>query len=173
MRTIRPIAVTNADVVRLIHYNPRTGVVTNRVDRGPARAGEVAGTPYPDGRTMLCLCGFRAYLHRFIWLYCYGYLPLVEIDHWDGNPANNRLWNLRLCVDGVVGAASNVHNQRRAHGRSQTGLLGAYPNKRGTGFRSSIMVGGEVHYLGHFKTAKAANEAYVQAKRKLHQFCTI
>jgi hypothetical protein len=122
-----------------------------------------------DGRTMARVLGHRMYIHRWIWLYCYGYLPMVEIDHEDGDHTNHRLRNLRLCTDGGV----NEHNQRRAHRRNRIGLLGVHGSTRRPGFRSSITVHGVRHYLGYFRDPKKAHAAYVEAKRELHKFGTL
>ena len=152
--------VPAAEVVRQIHYSPATGEVTWR------KNGRRAGSTRKDGRTMLKLNRHRMYLHRWIFLYVYGYLPMVEIDHADGDPTNHRIHNLRPCTEGGV----NEHNQRRAHSRNSTGLLGVYASHRRPGFRSSITVDGQAHYLGYFRDPHKAHAAYVKAKRKLHKF---
>ncbi len=89
------------------------------------------------------------------------------VDHKDGNPLNNRWANLRLADESL-----NGQNQRRAHRDSKTGLLGVFPKR--DKFAAQITTpDGRRHTLGSFKTAEAAHAAYIEAKRKLHEGCTI
>lgn len=162
------IPVSAADVVRLIHYDAKTGVVTNRVDRSSsAKAGKAAGTVVADGRTFLTIRGHRTFLHRWIWLYCYGYLPQVEIDHIDGDHTNHRISNLRLCIgDGV-----NLHNLHGPHRNNKVGLLGVSQKKNRNCFRAAIRPpGGDPIHIGSYPTAELAAQAYLNAKRRLHKF---
>lgn len=160
---------SQAELKKYFRYDQRVGVLYNLVNRGPhAKAGEPAGWKVR--------CGIRVkfhgqfYLaHRLIWVYLYGHLSEdVEVDHWDGNPWNNKRKNIRLCIDG---ASSNQENQRKAHSDNCTGLQGVslFQGK----FPSRICVKGEQIYLGTFGTPQEAHVAYLTAKRELHRFCTI
>lgn len=166
--TPRPIPVSAADVVRLLHYDPKTGVVTNRVSRGTnAPAGSEAGTCDIHGRgRKIMIAGYTTYTYRWIWLYCHGYMPSHDIDHADGNPWNDTFHNLRECRNGGV----NMHNQTKADRKSQTGVLGVRKRRRSAGFYASIVVNREHVYLGHYPTVELARAAYVEAKRKVHKF---
>jgi hypothetical protein len=111
--------------------------------------------------------GGRVYhAHRLAWLYVHGVWPAGDIDHINGDPLDNRLCNLRL-VDRSV----NMQNQRRARADSHLGVLGV--SARGGRFRASIAVRGERFSLGTFDDVHAAQDAYVTAKRRLHEGCTI
>lgn len=170
----RLIPVSAVEVIRLFWYDPRTGVLYNRVDRGRAKAGAIAGNvrPLTCGKSVIYVSvnGFVAPVHRWIWLYCHGFLPVVEIDHVDGDSGNNRICNLRLCMDGGV----NLHNLHRANKSNKLGLLGVSKKKNRNVFRAAIRPPGQDQIsLGYFKTALEAHEVYIRAKRKLHKFGTL
>ena len=92
--------------------------------------------------------------------------PTTDIDHINGDPADNRIVNLRM-----VSRGHNLQNQRKPHRDGKSGFLGVYL-KNGK-WQSRIMVGGVSHDLGRFSTPEDASAAYLQAKRKLHPGCTI
>jgi hypothetical protein len=98
--------------------------------------------------------------HRLAWIYMYG--PTIggaEIDHIDGNPANNAIANLRL-------ATSRQQKQnKRAQSNNRSGLKGAYYHAchKGKKWRSQIKVGDVLIFLGYFHTAEEAHAAYGEA----------
>ena len=97
----------------------------------------------------------------------HGEWPADEVDHINGDSTDNRLCNLRS-----VSREVNQENIRRAKRNSKTGLLGVM-HTRGGKYRSAIRVRGVFHHLGHFDTAEQAHAAYVEAKRRLHEGCTL
>lgn len=107
---------------------------------------------------------------RMAWLYMTGeMLPReVEIDHIDGDRANNRWSNLRLAT-----SRQNSENIHGAHRDSQTGLLGVSLDRSGARYLARIFVDGKAVGLGVHSTAEAAHAAYVAAKRQLHEFGTL
>lgn len=166
----RKVQLTQERVRELLDYNPRTGDLKWRVSRGnPVKAGDKAGSLMRDGHLEISIDGHRCLVHRVIWLHVYGRWPNGYIDHIDGNPSNNRIENLR-----DVRRQINQQNQRRARADNRsTGLLGAYYNARAKRHFSSIGLNGKSIHLGYFDSAQEAHEAYVRAKRELHEGCTI
>lgn len=149
-----------------LSYDPDTGLFVHLT--GP-RAGRVAGcvdsgyvklTIRKDGQSL------QVRAHRLAWILSYGRLPKHEIDHVNGNRADNRLCNLRDVTRQV-----NGQNLTRARAGSATGVLGVRP-RRG-GYTTGIQAGDKYVFLGDFKTVEEAYAAYVEAKRKLHVGCTI
>jgi hypothetical protein len=104
--------------------------------------------------------------HRVIWLWVTGEWPLHGIDHIDGVKDNNRWANLR-----DVSPSVNSQNTKRAKAGSSTGLLGV--TRMGSRFQAKIMTRGKMAYLGTFATGQLAHEAYLAAKRELHEGNTL
>lgn len=159
--------LTHARLLELLHYHPGVGIFTNRITRHwSAQAGEIAGNVNALGYISIGIDGKPFLAHRLAWLYVHGVWPAGVIDHIDGDPGNNRIANLR-----DVSRKMNQQNMREAMKSSGTGLLGAYRN--GKRFKSSIQVDGRLRHIGHFATAEEAHAAYLEAKRKHHEGCTI
>ena len=146
----------------VVDYDPDTGVFRWRRRMGScAPAGAVAGSLNSKGYWYIQVDGYKYLAHRIAWLITNGAFPADQIDHIDGDQANNRLANLR-----AVTSAENKQNLRRAHRDNITGLLGVSPKRNG--FTAEIRVDGERRRLGTFATPEQAHAAYLVAKRKLH-----
>lgn len=165
--------VTRERLKELLIYNPDTGVFTWRIkpcDR--IMAGAIASNvSKTHGYVRIGIDGKRYMAHRLAWLYMTGKWPILEIDHKDGLRANNKWGNLREATSAV-----NHQNMHWPKARNKVGLLGVSPNNNGTGkkpFSAFIKYGGKVRNLGNFATAQEAHEAYLVAKRKHHEGCTI
>jgi hypothetical protein len=135
------------------------------VNRGKARKNAVAGT-HSAGYLLISIDRVMYKAHRLAWLCVHGVWPRSNLDHKNGKRSDNRIDNLREAT-----RAMNSQNMRLPHADNQSGLLGVVRNH--TRFSARIMVCGKPLYLGTFATPRQAHAAYVQAKRKLHQGCTI
>ncbi len=154
-----------AEIVRTkLVYDPETGLFTWRERCGAnAAIGAVAGRLNSIGYWEIGLQNKLHKAHRLAWLYMTDEPLPPEIDHVDGNRANNRWINLRAATHAI-----NQHNRKTAHRNSTTGLLGVGLNKRTGKFSAAIYVSGERIHLGTFPTGDEASAAYLSAKRKLH-----
>jgi len=97
----RPL-ITHERLKELLHYDPGTGVFTNRINRGrgasAVRAGDVAGSEHDDGRYIKIQIDGRGYqAGRLAWFYMLGVWPPEQTDHEDLDGTNNRFANLRSC----------------------------------------------------------------------------
>lgn len=150
----------------LLEYDGATGLLRWRVSSSNRRrVGAIAGCKCKtNGYVLVRIDGHLYRAHRLIWLMVHGEMPMRDIDHINGDRADNRLVNLR-----VVTRGENLQNLRRGKGASR--LLGAHTIRNR--WRSSISVAGVSHNLGCFATAKEAHNAYLAAKRQLHPFQSI
>ena len=88
--------LTQSEVKRLFDFNAETGVVTRLVTRGyRAKAGDTVGSINDRGYMTVKIINSTYMLHRVIWLWVYGEFPPNDIDHINGDRADNRLVNLR------------------------------------------------------------------------------
>jgi hypothetical protein len=155
------MTLTAERVRDLLHYDPETGLFTNRIKRGNrAGVGLLTGNRMRLGYTEMRVEGMRVTAHRLAWLYVHGEWPKHEIDHIDGDPTNNRISNLR--------DVPHLHNMQnvKLRGSSTSGLPGAYRVRNR--FKALIQVGGKQRHLGYFDTAEEANAAYMKAKAEFH-----
>lgn len=156
------------DIDRLLSYDAKTGDLIWK-PRGIAKidgrlAGKKAGRISPTGYLFVGV-NYRTFLaHRVAWRLARGVWPDGEIDHVNGNRADNRLENLRVAT-----RSENMQNVRascRRYGR----LMGASWNSADKNWKAQICVSGKRIYLGAFATEVAAHAAYRKAKSELHRF---
>lgn len=161
--------ITADQVKEILHYCPETGIFRWRKKMSICtKVGDVAGCARSDGYVRVQIAGHKYLSARLAWLYMTGQWPAHGVDHIDGDRTNNRWSNLRDVPQSV-----NMQNQRRARSDNSTGLLGAHRHSNGRGFTSTIIVRGKRHHLGSFQTAEAAHAAYIEAKRRMHEACSI
>jgi HNH endonuclease len=157
----------------ILHYNPDTGLFTRLVSLMPRwHIGEVAGSIRKIGNIAYVLIKVDGKLflaHRLAWLYMTGKWPEKDIDHKDGDGGNNRWANLR-----DVSKTINLQNTHKTPaGKKYSALFGAHWCKKRRRWKSSIRVNGKNVYIGWFDTDVEASQAYLEAKRKYHEGCTI
>jgi hypothetical protein len=150
----------------LLHYDAETGALSRSTTKGGRLAGTRVGNVERAGYRVAKIGGQTYKEHRLIWAYVTGAWPVEEIDHIDGDKTNNRIANLR-----AVSRVGNAQNLRRGRGKSP--LLGAHWNGEACRWRSKIVCRGESKFLGYFDTPEEAHEAYLRAKRELHNTCEI
>ena len=89
-------ALTQARVREVLHYDPETGVFTNRVWRGGnSQVGSVAGWTNGSDYVLVSVDGGQYLAHRLAWFYVHGVWPESDIDHRNHITTDNRLVNLR------------------------------------------------------------------------------
>ena len=159
--------MTQQELKHFLHYDAETGVFRWRhptlVNIKP---WSIAGYVGDKGYRRIQVCGKNYRASRLAWFYVYGVWPSGMIDHINGDKLDNRTSNLRN-----VDNRTNGENQRKAHRQSLTNVLGVSPS--GARFVARIKANGRCFHLGSFDTPEQAHAAYLQAKREIHQGCTI
>lgn len=153
---------------RFLSYNPSTGIFTWIADTPHRkRIGTVAGYPSDKGYINITL-GRKTYkAHRLAWLLEYGKWPDADTDHINGDRADNRIENLRDVTRSV-----NLQNRHSAQPNNKSGFLGVDKISKNC-WRAQLTFGGTCVSLGCFKSPELAHSAYLEAKRKHHEGCSI
>lgn len=166
---MKPPAVSLDRIKQALSYCPDTGHFIWLVSRkGTKGIGSVAGSINSHGYVDIQVLGLRIFGHRLALWYSTGTFPSEQVDHLNGIRSDNRIANLR-----EASAAENKQNVKAARRHNKTGLLGVSFSKPMKKFQARIRVNNVVHRLGYFDSAEDAHQAYLAAKRSLHQFCTI
>jgi hypothetical protein len=149
-----------------LEYDASTGKLIWKKCRDSNRIGMEAKSLDAAGYVQVNIAGTVVKGHRLAWLLHYGEWPAGDIDHINGVRNDNRIENLR-----VVSGAVNTQNKRKALPRSKTGVLGVV--KVGQRYQANIHHDRKKRYLGTYDTPEQAHQVYVEAKRRLHQGCTL
>lgn len=152
-------ALTAERLREVLSYDPSTGVFRWRFARGNAAAGDVAGSPETKGYIRIAVDGRRYKAQVLAWLYVTGTMPAKQVDHHDGDHANNCWLNLREATN-----AQNCANQRRPRS-NKTGFKGVSLAPGGR-FVAGIKVDYRRITIGTFDTAEQAASAYDAAALK-------
>lgn len=157
------------EIRKALSYDPMTGLLTWKETRNSrALAGKPAGNSTEHGYMHVKLNYVSMKAHRVAWAIVYGRWPQKHLDHINGNPADNRIENLRECDDLL-----NQQNQRQPQSKNTSGYLGVSFCKSNKKWKAQIRSEGKKIWLGYYLTPQEASIAYINAKRKLHPFCTI
>ena len=154
-------------VRNLLDYEPETGNLTWRYARSGISPG-IAGSVGGPGYLYVVADGHRLLAHRLIWFHVHGKWPQGDIDHINHDRLDNRLANLR-----DVSRCMNNENRKQARCDNRIGVLGVSWHDHSKKWRARIMTGGKEYRLGLFDTTEDAHNAYLIAKRRLHEGCTI
>lgn len=146
-----------AEIIARLVYSPETGKVTRFHDG--RELCNVAKNGYLRGRVL----GELHYVHRLAVLCMTGSWPSADVDHIDGDRANNRWANLRS-----ASRAENLQN-RSLVTRAASGVRNVYPAPNGR-WQVKVMVDGRSKSFGYFDLLTDAAEAAKGAKAQLHRF---
>jgi hypothetical protein len=151
----------------LLSYGPTRGEFRwRRRDDAPKGwntkyAGTVAGV-LSHGYIVIRINKQPYLAHRLVWLYVHGRWPPNDIDHINGDRADNHIANLR--------EATRQENNRNVGLRknSTTGITGVHRYKRTRKYQAYIAVGRKSIHLGCFSTLEEA--AAARAEAEIEQF---
>jgi hypothetical protein len=130
----------------LLEYNPCTGELFYKHCRLCGVGKVPLNKQHSQGYVWGVVDGKSRLAHRLIWIMLHGPIPKgKEIDHIDGNRANNRLKNLRL-----VTRAENTKN-KFMRSNNTSGVTGVSWNKKDKCWIAYITINKKVTVLGRFK----------------------
>ena len=160
MASTKEWSLKHEDLLRILFYNPDTGIFTWQIDHASVQAGDRAGYLHKGTNYRRIMINGFAYLeHRLAFFYMIESWPVAELDHINGESGDNRWINLR--------EATRQQNNRNVRRRKDnvTGFKGVSPYKGGK-FIARIRVGGKSTFLGSFDTPEAASVAYEAAAKE-------
>lgn len=163
----------------LLDYNPDTGILTwkerpasmftdgymsaqgrannwNSKLAGTEAIGYIHTTGYKYGK----LEGKTVKAHRVAWKLYHGKDPVNDIDHINGDRADNRICNLRDATDQV-----NRMNTKR-YKNNKSGVIGIHWHNQNNKWRARITVKGKIIELGCFEDIENAKKARAEAEIK-------
>jgi hypothetical protein len=141
---------------RLLNYDPITGALTWRVSNRRRRAGDAAGYIGYRGYLYINLGNKQFRGHRLAWAIVTGTWP-SEIDHANGDTADNRWSNLREAT-----RSQNCAN-RRGWGKYLKGV-----RRQDGRWYARIRIDGRMVYLGGYDTEDEAHVAYCAEAERIH-----
>lgn len=157
--TARPVLKEDIALLRsVLEYRDGQLFWKTRIDRrGQTMPGKPAGSLHKEYGYVFVSVRKQAWaVHRVVWLLHHDSLP-GQIDHINGNPADNRIENLR-----VVSVAENARNRRA--GKGSSGHLGVRWSKNSYSWVARITLNGKLHHLGCFRTVEEAIQARKMAE---------
>ena len=151
----------------ILHYDPETGIFTWRVRTSRCvKIGSECSHRGSIGYVVIQILSTPYSAHRLAWLHVTGSWPIGVIDHINGVRDDNRFCNLR-----DVSNTENLQNRRRPNKNTSSGFLGVH--RVADAWVAQIGVNGRNTHIGIFKTPELAHAAYIEAKKNLHQTCTV
>lgn len=146
---------------QVLDYDPDTGNLYWLVDKGPrARAGHKVTRKNCFGYIYVGIDKQQYMGHALAWALHYGQKPTFEIDHIDGNPANNRINNLRKADRTIQNRNKKIQNN------NTSGFKGVHFKKETGKWCARIFISKKAIHLGYFNDPKIAYDAYCDAAKK-------
>lgn len=167
MKTVINFSPTDPEFVQKLReslsYDPTTGILTRLKNFGQWRAGSIAGTLNEYGYIQIYFLGKIYKAHRLAWAIQFGYFPLNDLDHIDGNRSNNKLENLREAT-----RSENLQNTKPRINNT-SGFKGVTQSSRNPNiWTAHINHSGKKWHLGSFSNPEDAYKAYCEASLKYH-----
>jgi len=156
-------SLTQSQLKELLHYDPDTGIFTNKVTRNRgALIGDQAGANHSKGYRIIAINRKSYLVHRLAWLYTYGSWPKCQLDHINRIKNDNRISNLREVSD------SQNHQNVGLQSNNISGFKGVCWHKRRCTWHVQIKLNNKHIFLGYFKSLDDAIAVRKQAEEQLH-----
>lgn len=150
------------EIDRVFAYDKDTGFITRKIRTARCTTvGEVAGHTNSQGYVILKYLGQSFKAHRIAWLLHHKVWPVHDIDHIDGNKANNSINNLR----DVTRQLNCLNTSTKSKNTSGYRGVSLHNNK----WRARIMLEGKSTIIGSYDTPEEASIAYQNFKKTIHE----
>jgi hypothetical protein len=159
-KTVNENKLSYSLVCELLDYNPSTGKLTWKVNKGGIKAGSYAGSIKDTGYIRVVINNTAYKAHRLIWFMVTGNWPKEEIDHINGNPSDNKWINLREITN-----SENLKNQKK-QSNNRSGFNGVYWNNQRKKWQAQIQINKKNIYLGLFNSFEQAKTQRQKANKK-------
>lgn len=144
-------------------FEIKDGRLVNKISRGSAKAGSLAGYVTEDNYRRARVDGKYFYVHIMLWRMEGNSIPDgFMLDHIDGDRQNNVIANLRLAT-----SRENQHNKfRQKEGTSE--YKGVWYDAKKSKWKAAIRLPESRLYIGQFETELEAALAYDEIAREIH-----
>ncbi len=154
--------ITQKYLKSVLSYDENTGLFSKLTKSWKFNIGDTLNNPRPDGYITLGIKNNTYLAHRLAWLYVYGKFPKNNLDHINGNRADNRICNLR-----EVTQSQNSMN-RTKQSNNTSGIKGVTWDKQCNKWKAQIKYNGKVKNLGVFRNIEDAEAVVKEARIKFH-----
>jgi len=153
--------LTRDRLCELLDVDAEKGVfVWKHTMGGKAKKGQEAGALTVNGYVAIRVDKYDYLAHRLMWLYVYGAMPVLQIDHINRTRTDNRPVNLRLATQ-----KQNSENMYRPK-QNTSGYLGVRCESRlkSKPWSATITHNYKTKHLGYYATAEEAVNARKMAE---------
>lgn len=161
--------ITQAELRDSCGYDPATG---NLIWIKPGRkrvVGLPVGSLAPTGYIETCINRKRHLVHRLVWLWHHGEMPMLKVDHINRCRTDNRIENLRLVDD-----HQNCFNQSKRERITSSKWRGVSWCNRRSKWKSAIVGHKKYSFVGYFPDQDTAAMAYNERAAELYgQFAAL
>ena len=151
----------NQEILKKI-FEYRNGNLIRKTKSTGVKIGSIAGTLHHSGYVQISIKGKKYSVHRLVFLYHHGYLP-KEVDHIDGNRANNNIENLR-----AASVEENRHNSKLSKSNT-SGIKGVSWNKASKKWVVRLMTNKKLKYFGSYFDIDYAKFVSEAMRNKYHK----
>jgi hypothetical protein len=154
--------LTSEYLKTVLHYDPHTGVFTNRTYRSSrARIGMTSGALDKDGYRIIVIHYIHHKAHRLAFLYMDGVMPCDQVDHINRKEDDNRWVNLRA-VDNQVN-----HMNMPMLRNNRSGVNGVTWDSVNGKWKAQVTVRKRQRWIGRFDNLFDAAAARISAQNRL------
>jgi hypothetical protein len=151
--------LSQEELLNLVEY--RDGELYWKIKPAKNRnLGDKAGSIKKNGYCMVQINKKLDYVHRFIYLMFYGYMPKI-IDHIDRNPSNNKIENLREATQ-----TQNLCN-KIIQSNNKSGIKGVCWSEKRKQWLATCQINGK-YIRKYCKTVDEAQIAVRKLREQLH-----